>query len=140
MPIINSIKNYGSGVIYGGTVVNSNVNAACAAGNTTISLAVANINGSNNSGPRTGLLRVKTEPGAFGVNAQVRVLNVWGDDGNSNVVQFYAGDAFVGAINMNIDEFITFNTDQVPGLVNINVAINVLNATTNITAEVYGVV
>lgn len=110
----------------------SNVNAACAAGNTTISIPLA-------VACRCGLLRIKTEPGAFGVNAQVRILNIWGDDGAKNTVDLFGGEALVHAINQNIDFSHLWQADSW-SLININVAVNVLTATTNFSTEVVGLI
>lgn len=135
MPIINTIKR-----TYAGkgspTVYFSNQNFNITNGNTTISCPV----GSNvqpnqlGKGPiSVGAVRVKTEQVGTLINtgnlypnaAIIRILNIWGDDGNSNTVQLYPGDAGAAVANQNIDEFFEFSCDML--CQNINIAINVTN-------------
>jgi hypothetical protein len=133
MAVINTVKR-----IYPGlgspTVYFSNINAAIINGNTTISCPVGSNVQTNQSGtgPVTcGMVRVKSEwmgtfintGNVFPNNTQCRVLNIWGDDSSSNVVQLYDGDAFIGAANLNIDRIYFFNSDL--PLANINVSLNV---------------
>ena len=146
MPIINSIKKgypgFGSPSVY---FANTNFNITN--GNTTISCPVGSNVQTNQqgTGPVTcGMVRVKTEAVGTLINtgnlypnaAIIRVLNIWGDDGNSNTVMLYSGDAFAAAANQNIDEFYTFFTDMF--LQNVNVAINItnINATGNAVMSV----
>jgi hypothetical protein len=133
MAIIQTVKrvlpSFGSPTVYF-----SNINATAINGNTTISCPVGGnvqTNQSGNGPITSGMVRVKSEwnptfintGNTFPNNTQFRVLNIWGDDGNSNVVQLYDGDAFVGAANLNIDRIYFFNSDL--ALSNVNVAINV---------------
>ncbi|SRR6266704_2424136 len=135
MPIINSIKKvyagFGSPSVY---FANQNFNITN--GNTTVSLPVgANVQTNQfGQGPVTvGIVRVKTESVGTLINtgnlypnaSLIRVLNIWGDDGSSNVVQIYSGDAAAGVANINIDEKFEFAVDL--PLANINVAINITN-------------
>jgi hypothetical protein len=135
MPIINSIKKvyagFGSPSVY---FTNQNFNITN--GNTTISCPVGSNVQPNQSGqgPVTvGLVRVKTEAVGTLINtgntypnaAIIKILNIWGDDGNSNTVQLYPGDSGPAVANQNIDEYFEFNTDFL--LQNVNIAINVTN-------------
>jgi len=146
MPISNTIKNVYAG--FGSpTVYFSNQNFNITNGNTTVSLPVgANVQ-TNQQGTgtvRVGLVRVKTESVGTFINtgnlypnaALIRVLNIWGDDGSSNVVQLYSGDAVAGVANINIDEYYEFSCDL--PLANINISINVtnINATGNAVMSV----
>jgi hypothetical protein len=135
MPIINTIKGWYTG---GGSssVYFSNQNFNITNGNTTVSMPVGS-NVQNNQigqGPvRVGYVRVKTEQVGTLVNtgnlypnaAIIRILNIWGDDGNSNTVQLYAGDGSAAAANQNIDEIFEFSCDML--LQNVNIAINITN-------------
>jgi len=85
-------------------------------------------------GPVTvGIVRVKTEQVGTLINtgnlypnaALIRVLNIWGDDGNSNTVQLYPGDASAAVANQNLDQKYEFACDML--LQNVNVAINITN-------------
>lgn len=135
MPIINTVKGWytggGSSSVY---FTNSNVNITN--GNTTLSMPVGSNVQTNQVGMgpvRVGYVRFKTEAIGTLINtgntypnaAQIRVLNIWGDDGNSNTVQLYAGDGSAAALNQNIDEIFEFNCDML--LQNVNIAINVQN-------------
>jgi hypothetical protein len=135
MSIIQTVKR-----IYAGlgspTVYFQNTNFNITNGNTTVSCPVGSNVQTNQSGsgPVTcGIVRVKSEgigtlinTGNLYPNATLcRVLNIWGDDGSSNVVQFYEGDAVQTVANLNIDRIYFFNSDL--PLANINVAINVQN-------------
>ena len=126
MPIINSIKTVAGAFVGGYSCYQSNQNVQCAAGNTAIQHVL-------DFACHSGAIRIKTEQASMGVNAQVRVLNMTGDDG-TNSVDFYGGEALSHGINQNIDFFHFFNSDF--AVVNVNVTINVLNATTGITTEV----
>jgi hypothetical protein len=146
MPITNSVKGWYAG---GGSpsVYFANQNFNITNGNTTISCPVgANVqtNQVGNGPVRVGFVRVKTESVGTFINtgnlypnaALIRVLNIWGDDGSSNVVQIYSGDASATVANLNIDEIYEFSTDIY--FANINVAINVtnINATGNAVMSV----
>lgn len=133
MPLINTIKRLYAG-LGSPTVYFSNANFNIVNGNTTISCPVGPNVQTNQlgQGPITcGILRVKTEATGTFVNTgntfpnstTFRILNIWGDDGNSNTVMVYSGDAFAAAANQNIDEFYVFNTDL--ALFNVNVSLNV---------------
>ena len=133
MPLINTIKRLYAG--FGSpTVYFSNANFNIVNGNTTISCPVGpNVQANQlGQGPVTcGMIRIKSEAmgtfvntgNTFPNNTTMRVLNIWGDDGNSNTVLLYSGDAAAGVANMNIDEFYEFNTDF--ALFNVNVSLNV---------------
>jgi hypothetical protein len=146
MPITNTIKNWYPG---GGSpsVYFANQNFNITNGNTTVSLPVgANVQSNQQGqGPvRVGYVRVKTESVGTFINtgnvypnaSLIRVLNIWGDDGSSNVVQIYSGDAAATVSNMNIDECFEFSVALL--LANINVSINVtnINATGNAVMSV----
>ena len=135
MPIINTIRGWYAG---GGSpsVYFSNQNFNITNGNTTVSMPVGSNVQTNQSGQgpvRVGFVRVKTEQVGTLINtgnlypnaALIRILNIWGDDGNSNTVQLYAGDGAAAAANQNIDEIFEFSCDML--LQNVNVAINVTN-------------
>lgn len=131
MPFAKSMKQVYPG-LGSPTAYNTNINAACAAGNTTISIPM----GSSVSGPiSVGMIRVKSEPAAVGVNAQLRILDITADDG-ANTVLLRGAETVLHGINQNVDELYEFCSDL--ALVNVNVAINVLNNTTNISVEVAG--
>ena len=131
--LINTIKKLYAG--FGSpTVYFSNQNFNIVNGNTTISCPVGpNVQANQlGQGPvSVGIVRVKTEGMGTFVNTgntfpnstTMRVLNIWGDDGNSNTVLLYSGDGFSAAANQNIDEFYDFNTDF--ALFNVNVSLNV---------------
>lgn len=135
MPIINTIKNWYAG---GGSpsVYFANQNFNITNGNTTVSCPVGTNVQTNQSGQgpvRVGFLRVKTEAVGTLINtgnlypnaSLIRILNIWGDDGNSNTVMLYSGDGGAAAANQNIDEIYEFSCDML--LQNINVAINCVN-------------
>lgn len=135
MPIINTIKRVYAG-LGSPTVYFANQNFNITNGNTTISCPVGSNVQTNQQGqgPVTcGLVRVKTEQVGTLINtgntypnaALIRILNIWGDDGNSNTVQLYPGDPGASAANQNIDEYFEFNSDF--NLQNINIAINITN-------------
>jgi len=146
MPIINTVRNWypsgGSPSVY---FQNNNFNITN--GNTTVSMPVGSNVQTNQSGQgpvRVGFVRVKTEAVGTFINtgnlypnaALIRILNIWGDDGNSNTVQLYAGDGGASAANQNIDEIFEFSCDML--LQNVNIAINVtnINATGNAVMSV----
>lgn len=135
MPITNTIKAW-----YGGggspSVYFSNQNFNITNGNTTISMPVGSNVQTNQQGQgpvRVGFVRVKTEQVGTLINtgnlypnaAIIRILNIWGDDGKSNTVQLYPGDASAAPANMNVDEIFEFSCDML--LQNVNVAINITN-------------
>jgi len=136
MPIINTIRKWypsgGSPSVY---FTNNNFNITN--GNTTVSMPVGSNVQANQQGQgpvSCGFVRVKTEAvGTLNVGngnlfpnaALIRILNIWGDDGNSNTVQLYAGDGSAAAANQNIDEIFEFSCDML--LQNVNIAINVTN-------------
>ena len=135
MSIINTVKTMYPG-LGSPTVYFTNANFNITNGNTTISLPVG-LNVQTNQigiGPvRVGIVRVKSESMGTLINtgntfpnaSLLRVLNIWGDDGNSNTVQLYPGDSGAAVANQNIDEYFEFNTDFL--LQNVNIAINVTN-------------
>jgi hypothetical protein len=146
MPIINTVRNWypsgGSPSVY---FTNNNFNITN--GNTIVSMPVGSNVQTNQQGMgpvRCGFVRVKTEAVGTLINtgnlypnaALIRILNIWGDDGNSNTVQLYAGDGAAAAANQNIDEIFEFNCDML--LQNVNIAINVtnINATGNAVMSV----
>jgi hypothetical protein len=133
--IINTIKKWYTG---GGSssVYFANQNFNITNGNTTISCPVGGNVQTNQigGGPVTvGYVRVKTEsPGNFintgnvYPNASVmRVMAIVGDDGNSNQVLLYAGDANIALPNVNIDCIYEWSCDL--QLTNVNVILNVSN-------------
>lgn len=135
MPIINTVKAwYGGGGSPSVYFANSNFNITN--GNTTVSMPVGSNVQTNQQGQgpvRVGFVRVKTEAAGTLINtgnlypnaSLIRILNIWGDDGNSNTVQLYSGDPFGSVANQNIDEIFEFSCDML--LQNVNVAINVTN-------------
>src|ERR1700675_1379943 len=138
MPIVNTVKGwYAGGASPTTYAVNQNFNITN--GNTVVSMAVGALGPS-----RCGMVRVKTEALGTFINtgnlypnaALVRVLTITGDDGNSNTVLLYTGDAAAGAANQNIDEIYEFSSDL--GRANVNVTINVtnINATGNAVMSV----
>ncbi len=135
MPIINTVKSWYAG---GGSpsVYFANQNFNITNGNTTVSCPVGSNVQTNQLGQgpvRVGFVRVKTEAVGTLINtgnlypnaALIRILNIWGDDGNSNTVQLYAGDAGGAVANQNIDEVFEFSCDML--LQNVNVGINITN-------------
>ena len=136
--IVNTIKGwYAGGASPTTYAVNQNFNITN--GNTVVSMAVGGL------GPtRCGMVRVKSEAVGTLINtgnlypnaALLRVLTITGDDGNSNTVLLYTGDASASAANQNIDEIYEFSCDL--GLANVNVTINVtnINATGNAVMSV----
>jgi len=113
---------------------NNNINVTN--GNTTLSMPVGSNVQTNQQGQgpvRVGFVRIKTEQVGTLINtgnlypnaSLIRVLNIWGDDGNSNTVQLYAGDGSASAANQNIDEIFEFSCDML--LQNVNIAINCTN-------------
>jgi hypothetical protein len=135
MPIIQTVKKMYPG-LGSPTVYFQNQNFNITNGNTTVSCPVGSNVQTNQIGigPVTcGIVRVKTEgigtlinTGNLYPNATLlRVLNIWGDDGSSNVVQLYEGDTTQTSANMNIDRIYPFFTDL--PLANINVSLNVQN-------------
>ena len=146
--IINTIRRFYAG--YGSpTVWNQNQNFNITNGNTTVCLPVGTNTSQtplqNGLGPITvGIVRVKTEAAGTLVNtgnlypnaSLFRVIQIIGDDGSSNQVQLYQGDAAQTAANVNVDYFYEFATDL--PLANVNVVINVqnINATGNAVMSV----
>lgn len=85
-----------------------------------------------------GSVRIRTDPAAMGVNAQVRILNIRGDDGK-NTIEFYAGEPQPHGINQNIDFIHLWAWDN-SSCLNVNVGLNITNANVNMTIEVAGIV